>query len=97
MPTQVDFEFDFHGNNLRILADVTPGRPARINCLPEHAEPAESPTIEYVEVKLVDAHGVEVDLDPVGLGYWDRYQQRYRSLEEELDDFALAQIEDEAA
>lgn len=100
MPTTVEFTHYFGEDNcLLVTAEVTPGKPARVDCLPENAYPAEDPVVEISECRVFDE----------GLGYDDRqyvpfevdglFTQRiqsgegyqlmhYTSLEEEIKDAA---------
>ena len=66
----VEFEYELENNILIVEATVTPGRPARINCLPEDAEPAEGPEIEIGDchIKVVDGERGAA-FDPEGLFY----------------------------
>ena len=67
----VDFEYELDsGQILHCDAEITLGRPARVNCLPEDAEPAEDPVIEMGDIHLKDEDGVMVTYDPEG--HWVR-------------------------
>lgn len=59
MTTQVDFEYELGENDLRVIADVTLGRPAYLgpSVLPGDSYPAEGSDVELVDCILVDADG----------------------------------------
>lgn len=59
MATQVDFEYELGENNLRVIADVTLGRPAYLgpSVLPGDSYPEEGSDVELVDCILVDADG----------------------------------------
>ena len=51
----VEFQTTFGDDNvLNVIANVTAGRPAKTNCLPEDATPAEGPEVEIIDCRLVD-------------------------------------------
>ena len=66
----IEFQTYFGEDNvLNVIADVTPGRPAKINCLPEDAYPAENAEVEIIDCRLVnkDGSGDGTSFDPIGL------------------------------
>ena len=66
----VEFTTYFGEDNvLNVIADVTPGRPAKIDCLPEDACPAEAAEVEITDCRLVnkDGSGDGTTFDPIGL------------------------------
>ena len=53
MTNEIQFSYILGDDNeLTVTATITPGYPARINCLPEDAYPAESDDVEITSVKF---------------------------------------------
>ncbi len=75
--TNINFDYELpSGTTLNVEAEiVSEGRPAKINCLPEDAYPAEDPEIEIVSCQLDDGHGEAVGYMDV-TGIWFR---KYKS------------------
>lgn len=64
----VFFNFYFGDDNkLEVEAEVTLGKPARINCLPEDAEPAENDEVELTSIYLVDKDNNRTEFFPSGV------------------------------
>tara|TARA_R110000822_G_scaffold82279_1_gene194743 strand:- start:1764 stop:2051 length:288 start_codon:yes stop_codon:yes gene_type:complete len=62
--------FDFYfgdDNKLEVEAEVTRGAPARLNCLPEDAEPAEDDEVEITSVYLVTEDDGRAEFFPEGI------------------------------
>jgi len=92
---QVEFEYYLGDNVLKVLADVTPGKPAQIYGPPENCYPAEDAEVELLDIWLIDeTSGNETQFDPDGV-YVKAYKDRYNSLEDELEELAVEKAHEE--
>lgn len=100
MSYQLELETSFgEDNEIRVIVDVTPGRPAKINCLPEDAYPEESDEIEIVDCWLIKRHEVgtneEVPFYFEGVATWHEGLKKYISLEEMISEEAIEKFHEE--
>ena len=92
--SDIEFEYELENNILIVEATVSPGRPARINCLPEDAYPAEDPEIEIGDchIKVVDGERGGA-FDPEGLFYRKWRKTELTSVMDDLRDKAWEEFE----
>jgi hypothetical protein len=87
--------FDFYfgdDNKLEVEAEVTLGKPARINCLPEDAEPAEDDTVEITDVWMVDGDGGRVEFFPGNVLFRPFAKTEPKCLEDALIEAAIEKV-----
>ena len=94
----VEFQINWGSDNtLNVIADVTPGSPAKTNSLPEDAYPAEPAKIDILDCRIVDANNPDapgIPFDHIGLGVWNRITKKYSSLEDWITEEAIQQASD---
>ncbi len=85
----VTFDYYLGDNRLEIEAEVTPGRPAHTNCLPEDAYPAEPDEVEIVSVHIVDEHGGNFEFDTSAISIRPWASAKLRCLDDVLIETAV--------
>ena len=98
MTNEIQFSYILGDDNeLTVTATITPGYPARINCLPEDAYPAESDDVEITSVKFAGSvftiEGIIVN------AYVNSVtgKMHRQSLEEALEEAALEALAEQGA
>jgi hypothetical protein len=98
MKTAIQFTYILGDDNeLDVTANVTPGCPARTNCLPEDAYPAEDAEVEIVSVKFGDKDfAIEGVITQAYMNTATRLVYR-QSLEDALEEAAIEALREQGA
>jgi len=98
MTNEIQFSYILGDDNeLTVTATITPGYPARINCLPEDAYPAE---FYYVEITSVKFAGSVFTIEGIIVNAYVNSvtgKMHRQSLEEALEEAALEALAEQGA